>query len=130
MKCGMKQRRLPGRDGLSDTEGVQLALAIGPARVEAVEQKPRSKRSKPQCRSVDVEPILWMRDVVELTGKHRCTIHRWIHEGEFPKKDAPKERPRGWLRSTYEQWLRGEHGQQRANSGYAGGLNGSMHFSR
>ena len=109
---GMKQRRLAGREGLFDNGGVQLALAIGPARVEAVEQTRRSKRSKLQSRSVDVEPILWMRDVVELTGKHRCTIHRWMHDGEFPKKDAPRERPRGWLRSTYEQWLRGEHRQR------------------
>jgi predicted DNA-binding transcriptional regulator AlpA len=108
----MKQRRLAGHDGLFDKGGVQLALAIGPARVEAVEQTPRSKRSKLQSRSVDVEPILWMRDLVELTGKHRCTIHRWIHDGEFPKKDAPKDRPRGWLRSTYEKWLRGAQGQR------------------
>ena len=44
---------------------------------------------------MEVEAILWMNDIVELTGKHRCTIHRWMHEGTFPKKDAPKDRPRG-----------------------------------
>ena len=59
---------------------------------------------------MEVEAILWMNDIVELTGKHRCTIHRWMHEGTFPKKDAPKDRPRGWLRSTYQQWLVGPHG--------------------
>jgi predicted DNA-binding transcriptional regulator AlpA len=58
-------------------------------------------------RTMDAEQILWMEDVVSLTGKHRCTIHRWINEGSFPKKDAPKHKPRGWRRSTYESWLLG-----------------------
>ena len=48
-----------------------------------------------------------MRDVVQLTGKHRCTIHRWMHQGIFPLKNAPRGRPTGWLRSTIEQWLLG-----------------------
>jgi len=42
-------------------------------------------------RAIEVEAILWMNDIVKLTGKHRCTIHRWMHEGTFPKKDAPKK---------------------------------------
>ena len=48
-----------------------------------------------------------MRDVLQLTGVHRSTIHRWIRSGSFPRKDAPKKRPTGWLRSTYDHWLRG-----------------------
>jgi hypothetical protein len=39
---------------------------------------------------MEVEAILWMNDIVELTGKHRCTIHRWMHEGTFPKKRCPE----------------------------------------
>jgi predicted DNA-binding transcriptional regulator AlpA len=54
-----------------------------------------------------MDEILWMRDVVHLTRKHRCTIHRWMHRGLFPKKNAPRGRPRGWLRSTIERWLVG-----------------------
>ncbi len=54
-----------------------------------------------------MDEILWMRDVVYLTRKHRCTIHRWMHRGLFPKKNAPRGRPRGWLRSTIERWLVG-----------------------
>jgi predicted DNA-binding transcriptional regulator AlpA len=108
----MKQRRLADHDGLMPEGGGQLPLAIGPGRAEDIEQTRRFKQSARRPRAVDAEPILWMRDVVELTGKHRCTIHRWIHDGEFPKKDAPKDRPRGWLRSTYEKWLRGAHAQR------------------
>jgi predicted DNA-binding transcriptional regulator AlpA len=58
-------------------------------------------------RVIALDEILWMRDVVQLTGKHRCTIHRWMHQGFFPPKNAPRGRPTGWLRSTIEQWLLG-----------------------
>jgi predicted DNA-binding transcriptional regulator AlpA len=58
-------------------------------------------------RAIALDEILWMRDVVRLTGKHRCTIHRWMHQGIFPPKNAPRGRPTGWLRSTIEQWLLG-----------------------
>jgi hypothetical protein len=33
-----------------------------------------------------------MSDIVELTGKHGCTIHRWMHEDPFenePMKQTP-----------------------------------------
>lgn len=51
--------------------------------------------------------ILRMRDIVQLTGVHRATIHRWIQAGTFPAKDAPRHRPTGWLEATYERWVRG-----------------------
>jgi predicted DNA-binding transcriptional regulator AlpA len=54
------------------------------------------------------QSILWMRDVVYLTGVHRSTIHRWMRMGLFPQKEAPRHNPRGWLKSTYERWLNGE----------------------
>jgi predicted DNA-binding transcriptional regulator AlpA len=62
---------------------------------------------KPLKRTIASDEILWMRDVVQLTGKHRSTIHRWIHRGFFPPKNAPRGQPTGWLRSTIEQWLLG-----------------------
>lgn len=51
--------------------------------------------------------ILHMRDVVKLTGVHRSTVYRWMQLKHFPAKDAPRNRPTGWLRSSYEQWVRG-----------------------
>jgi len=44
---------------------------------------------------------------VKLTGVHRSTVYRWMQLKHFPAKDAPRNRPTGWLRSTYEQWVHG-----------------------
>lgn len=86
----------------------QLSLAIDTPRI-GVGRKPvpRQRLSEPVKRTIALDEILWMRDVVQLTGKHRSTIHRWIHRGLFPRKNAPRGRPTGWLRSTIEQWLLG-----------------------
>lgn len=56
-------------------------------------------------RSSSAPRILRMRDIVKLTGVHRSTIYRWIDRGCFPEKDAPRQRPTGWLSTTYERWL-------------------------
>ncbi len=105
----MKPRRLfsqveppPGAQG-------QLSFAID-SRASAVRPKPMARSTSGHGRSkrpIDLDEILWMRDVVQLTGKHRCTIHRWMQNGVFPRKNAPRGRPTGWLRSTIEQWLLG-----------------------
>jgi predicted DNA-binding transcriptional regulator AlpA len=82
----------------------QLSLAID-SPGSGVGAKLIAKETKK--RAIALDEILWMRDVVQLTGKHRCTIHRWVHQGIFPAKNAPRGRPTGWLRSTIEQWLLG-----------------------
>lgn len=87
----------------------QLSLAIG-SPASSLRPKPAIRQSldnRHLKRAIDLDEILWMRDVVQLTGKHRCTIHRWMHSGVFPKKNAPRSRPTGWLRSTIERWLLG-----------------------
>lgn len=87
----------------------QLSLAIDTPRI-GVGRKPALRQctgSEPVKRTIALDEILWMRDVVQLTGKHRSTIHRWMHRGLFPRKNAPSGRPTGWLRSTIEQWLLG-----------------------
>jgi predicted DNA-binding transcriptional regulator AlpA len=87
----------------------QLSLAIGApaagARSKPVTRQPLGGRTLKRALAMD--EILWMRDVVQLTGKHRCTIHRWMNRGVFPQKNAPRDRPTGWLRSTIERWLLG-----------------------
>ncbi len=82
----------------------QLSLAID-SPGSGVGAKLIAKETKK--RAIALDEILWMRDVVQLTGKHRCTIHRWVHQGIIPAKNAPRGRPTGWLRSTIEQWLLG-----------------------
>jgi predicted DNA-binding transcriptional regulator AlpA len=105
----MKPRR-----AFSEAESVreahpQLSLAIG-APVSALRHRAPA-RLRSSVRSAQgmtpLDEILWMRDVVQLTGKHRSTIHRWMIQGSFPRKNAPRQRPTGWLRSTIERWLLG-----------------------
>jgi len=50
-----------------------------------------------------VDQVLSSRDIARVTGRHRCTIYRWVRAGEFPPKRAGGGR--GWLRSDVEQWL-------------------------
>jgi predicted DNA-binding transcriptional regulator AlpA len=50
-------------------------------------------------------PVLSTRDIEQITGRHRCTIYRWIRAGTFPVKRAGGGR--GWLRSDIERWLNG-----------------------
>jgi predicted DNA-binding transcriptional regulator AlpA len=87
----------------------QLSLAIDSpgSGVGAMLTTRHAMPKETKKRAIALDEILWMRDVVQLTGKHRCTIHRWMHQGIFPPKNAPRGRPTGWLRSTIEQWLLG-----------------------
>ena len=56
-------------------------------------------------RIVGIDQVLSTQDVVSITGRHRCTIYRWVRAGTFPGKRAGGGR--GWLRSDVERWLRG-----------------------
>jgi hypothetical protein len=92
----MKPRRsFPAETSASQTHP-QLPLAIG-APVSGIGREPPA-RQRSSGRIVKgatpLDEILWMRDVVQLTGKHRCTIHRWMNQGLFPPKNAPRGRPR------------------------------------
>ncbi|HJS88534.1 MAG TPA: helix-turn-helix domain-containing protein [Steroidobacteraceae bacterium] len=76
-----------------------------------VETHPR--RSPPTVRSrvwspasqriAGIDQVLSTRDVEQITGRHRCTIYRWVCAGTFPAKRAGGGR--GWLRSDVERWL-------------------------
>jgi len=105
MKC---RQRFPGEESGAQAHH-QLSLAIDTPRIGVGEKPgPRQRMGRePVKRAITLDEILWMRDVVQLTGKHRSTIHRWIHRGLFPRKNAPRGQPTGWLRSTIEQWLLG-----------------------
>jgi predicted DNA-binding transcriptional regulator AlpA len=87
----------------------QLWLAIGPPASRVPREPPthRTLGDRAVKRTSDWDEILWMRDILQLTGKHRCTIHRWMNLGIFPQKNVPRGRPTGWRRSTIELWLLG-----------------------
>lgn len=56
-------------------------------------------------RLAGIDQVLSTRDVEQITGRHRCTIYRWVCAGTFPPKRAGGGR--GWLRSDIERWLTG-----------------------
>ena len=109
----MTRRRQYLRESIPLHRDPQLSLAID-AKDSAAHSSPAVGRTRPRrIRVIDVEPILWMRDVVQMTNMHRSTIHRWIKRKLFPAKDAPKDRPRGWLRSTIQRWELGAASERR-----------------
>jgi predicted DNA-binding transcriptional regulator AlpA len=56
-------------------------------------------------RIAGIDQVLSTYDVEQITGRHRCTIYRWVCAGTFPPKRAGGGR--GWLRSDIERWLTG-----------------------
>src|ERR1700683_3359744 len=102
-----RQRFSDEESGLQAHHQLSLAIDTPPIGVGG-KPVPRQRTGRePVKRTIALDEIVWMRDVVQLTGKHRSTIHRWIHRGLFPRKNAPRGQPTGWLRSTIEQWLLG-----------------------
>ena len=65
------------------------------------------KRSLPE-RVAGIDQVLSTRDIERITGRHRCTVYRWVCAGTFPPKRAGGGR--GWLRSDVERWLSGGTG--------------------
>jgi predicted DNA-binding transcriptional regulator AlpA len=55
-------------------------------------------------RIAGIDQVLSTHDVERITGKHRCTIYRWVLAGAFPPRRAGGGR--GWLRSDVERWLK------------------------
>jgi len=89
-----------------DKEQFQLPLAVARSRPPKA-KTPRVKapeRTLPE-RIAGIDQVLSTHDVERITGKHRCTIYRWVLSGAFPPRRAGGGR--GWLRSDVERWLSG-----------------------
>ncbi len=87
----------------------QMELLLAPA--ATVERQPR-RPSRPRSqdkqrveRLPGIDQVLGTHDVERITGRHRCTIYRWVKAGTFPEKRAGGGQ--GWLRSDVERWLQG-----------------------
>ena len=65
--------------------------------------RPQNKRHVERLPGID--QVLGTHDIERITGRHRCTIYRWVCAGTFPPKRAGGGR--GWLRSDVERWLSG-----------------------
>ena len=104
-----RRRSVSQAEGLSGADTQLSLLAVDPAISLSRNGARAAPRRGGRRRIPDAESMLWMRDVTQLIGVHRSTILRWMHQGTFPKKDAPKRRPTGWLRSTFDRWLVGSY---------------------
>jgi predicted DNA-binding transcriptional regulator AlpA len=90
-----------------DEEQFQLPLAVARSRPPKA-KTPRVEapdRPLPE-RIAGIDQVLSTHDVERITGKHRCTIYRWVLAGAFPPRRAGGGR--GWLRSDVERWLKGD----------------------
>jgi predicted DNA-binding transcriptional regulator AlpA len=95
-----------------------MQLPIAPV-LPVISVRPIRKRASLPAAPPPKE-ILDMRDIVRMTGRHRCTIHRWIALGLFPKKSLPRGRPYGWSPLDIDRWLHGDaakRAQELAGSG-------------
>jgi predicted DNA-binding transcriptional regulator AlpA len=90
-----------------EKEQFQLPLSVKkspPPRKSALVRGERSRRSLPE-RVAGIDQVLSTRDIERITGRHRCTVYRWVCAGTFPGRRAGGGR--GWLRSDVERWLNG-----------------------
>jgi predicted DNA-binding transcriptional regulator AlpA len=89
-----------------DKQQFQLPLAVTKCRprTRPPSEPERPERTLPE-RVAGIDQVLRTHDVERITGRHRCTIYRWVRAGTFPEKRAGGGR--GWLRSDVERWLQG-----------------------
>lgn len=89
-----------------DKQQFQLPLTVteGPPRRSVPASRERTARPM-STRVAGIDQVLSTHDVEQITGRHRCTIYRWVCAGTFPPKRAGGGR--GWLRSDIERWLNG-----------------------
>jgi predicted DNA-binding transcriptional regulator AlpA len=89
-----------------DKQQFQLPFAAksGQARKSPSAAHEQAERSLPK-RVAGIDQVLSTRDIERITGRHRCTVYRWVCAGTFPPKRAGGGR--GWLRSDVERWLSG-----------------------
>ena len=89
-----------------DKQQFQLPLTVTKCRPRKLRPPQSEPRENPLREPVaGIDQVLSTRDVERITGRHRCTIYRWVCAGTFPEKRAGSGR--GWLRSDVERWLHG-----------------------
>jgi predicted DNA-binding transcriptional regulator AlpA len=89
-----------------DKEQFQLPLTVTKCRPRRMSTRDLETRARPLEERVEgIDQVLSTRDIERITGRHRCTIYRWVRAGTFPEKRAGGGR--GWLRSDIEHWLQG-----------------------
>jgi predicted DNA-binding transcriptional regulator AlpA len=88
-----------------DKQQFQLPLTVNQDRPRRSPTVRERQASPSPTRIAGIDQVLSTREVEQITGRHRCTIYRWVCAGTFPPKRAGGGR--GWLRSDIERWLTG-----------------------
>ena len=83
----------------------QLPLTAITSRLPQLPRMRKAQESALLERVTGIDQVLGTHDVEHITGRHRCTIYRWVRSGTFPAKRAGGGK--GWLRSDVERWLNG-----------------------
>jgi len=83
----------------------QLPLTATTSRLLRLAPKREGQERVLSERVIGMDQVLGTHDVERITGRHRCTIYRWVCAGTFPAKRAGGGK--GWLRSDVERWLNG-----------------------
>jgi predicted DNA-binding transcriptional regulator AlpA len=89
-----------------DSKQMELLLrAVTAQRRPRKPSTPRLQNKRHVDRLPGIDQVLGTHDIERITGRHRCTIYRWVCAGTFPSKRAGGGK--GWLRSDIERWLNG-----------------------
>jgi prophage regulatory protein len=104
-------RTKAGKIPSTSSDSARVAASAAKQLALDIRQPPRvppslSRRRQPvRPRATDLDQLLNSADIERVTGRHRCTVFRWMREGRFPAKVIREGRPIGWLRSDVERWL-------------------------
>ena len=98
------RRVVPSRQ-LAPLRAVQLSFDMKVPSAKLGERKSTAAHRIEAERVTGLDQLLSTQDILKVTGKHRCTIHRWMSQGLFPLKAAQQGRRIGWLRTDVERWL-------------------------
>ena len=99
----------------------QLSLCIeggGPANAHSQPLWNSAKRPNGHAVALPTgtDRILSTRQIVAITGHHRCTIYRWMQAGKFPQRHGYKGLTTGWRQSEITSWLAGDKSTERQSS--------------
>jgi prophage regulatory protein len=98
--------------GSGGPEQLSLSIDVACVPLRASNRALESAASERPCGEIvpalaGPDRILRTRQIVALTGHHRCTIYRWMQAGKFPQRHRFNGLPAGWRQSEVASWLAG-----------------------
>lgn len=90
---------------LSSEQKELIAFVARTAVQEYVLQEGMMRQQRGPQRFSDMDKIMRLHEVCEVTGLCRSTVYRRIGEGTFPKSTSLGGRSVGWRQSHIDAWL-------------------------